>query len=187
MRLSKWKSRRWVDLSLVIDSFILISFYSFWSIDGLIVSNDLFFYFLCDFFKNIIINLNSNFFCFTVDLVIYLLFSVKDVFSFFRFSRGTTLIFMWFDNCFSFLLSVSHNCCLISMFQFIKDATQGSEPGKTLSLYVLDALICIDHEKYFLNQLQSRGFLRSCLMNASNVSYQVSIFSVFHHIMLLHK
>ncbi|KAH9800247.1 nuclear pore complex protein NUP205 [Citrus sinensis] len=55
---------------------------------------------------------------------------------------------------------------------FIKDATQGSEPGKTLSLYVLDALICIDHEKYFLNQLQSRGFLRSCLMNVSNVSYQ---------------
>lgn len=54
----------------------------------------------------------------------------------------------------------------------IKDATQGSEPGKTISLYVLDALICIDHEKYFLSQLQSRGFLRSCLMNISNVSYQ---------------
>lgn len=54
----------------------------------------------------------------------------------------------------------------------IKDATQGSEPGKTISLYVLDVLICIDHEKYFLNQLQSRGFLRSCLMNVSNVSYQ---------------
>ncbi|KAH9761847.1 nuclear pore complex protein NUP205 [Citrus sinensis] len=59
-----------------------------------------------------------------------------------------------------------------SFYIFIKDATQGSEPGKTLSLYVLDALICIDHEKYFLNQLQSRGFLRSCLMNVSNVSYQ---------------
>ncbi|KAH9761850.1 nuclear pore complex protein NUP205 [Citrus sinensis] len=58
------------------------------------------------------------------------------------------------------------------VWEFIKDATQGSEPGKTLSLYVLDALICIDHEKYFLNQLQSRGFLRSCLMNVSNVSYQ---------------
>lgn len=54
----------------------------------------------------------------------------------------------------------------------IKDATQGSEPGKTISLYVLDALICIDHEKYFLSQLQSRGFLRSCLMNISNVSNQ---------------
>ncbi|XP_044463911.1 nuclear pore complex protein NUP205 isoform X2 [Mangifera indica] len=54
----------------------------------------------------------------------------------------------------------------------IKDATQGSEPGKTISLYVLDALICIDHNKYFLSQLQSRGFLRSCLTNISNVSYQ---------------
>ncbi|XP_059635097.1 nuclear pore complex protein NUP205 [Cornus florida] len=53
----------------------------------------------------------------------------------------------------------------------IKDATQGSESGKTISLYVLDALICIDHDKYFLSQLQSRGFLRSCFMNISNVSY----------------
>lgn len=94
---------------------------------------------------------------------------------------------MQFDNCFSVLLSVSHNRCLISMIQVIKDATQGSEPGKTISLYVLDVLICIDHEKYFLNQLQSRGFLRSCLMNVSNVSYQVSIFSVLHHMILLHK
>ncbi|KAG8654366.1 nuclear pore complex protein NUP205 isoform X3 [Manihot esculenta] len=54
----------------------------------------------------------------------------------------------------------------------IKDATQGSEPGKTIALYVLDSLICIDHERYFLSQLQSRGFLRSCLMSISNVSYQ---------------
>lgn len=54
----------------------------------------------------------------------------------------------------------------------IKDATQGSESGKTISLYVLDALICIDHERFFLNQLQSRGFLRSCLMNISNISLQ---------------
>lgn len=54
----------------------------------------------------------------------------------------------------------------------IKDATQGSEPGKTISLYVLDALICIDHERYFLSQLQSRGFLRSCFVSISNVSYQ---------------
>ncbi|KAL5838519.1 hypothetical protein ACOSQ3_015688 [Xanthoceras sorbifolium] len=54
----------------------------------------------------------------------------------------------------------------------IKDAVQGSEPGKTIALYVLDALICIDHEKYFLNQFQSRGFLRACLTNISNVSHQ---------------
>ncbi|EOY31051.1 Uncharacterized protein TCM_038072 isoform 1 [Theobroma cacao] len=54
----------------------------------------------------------------------------------------------------------------------IKDATQGSEPGKTISLYVLDAVVCIDHERYFLNQLQSRGFLRSCLMSIRNFSCQ---------------
>ncbi|XP_022143113.1 nuclear pore complex protein NUP205 [Momordica charantia] len=54
----------------------------------------------------------------------------------------------------------------------IKDATQGSEPGKTISLYILDALICIDHDRFFLNQLQSRGFLKSCLISISNVSLQ---------------
>lgn len=54
----------------------------------------------------------------------------------------------------------------------IKDATQGSESGKTISHFVLDAFICIDHEKFFLNQLQSRGFLRSCLMSISNFSLQ---------------
>jgi nuclear pore complex protein Nup205 len=54
----------------------------------------------------------------------------------------------------------------------IKDATQGSESGKTMSFWVLDALICIDHEKFFLSHLQSRGFLRSCLMSISSVTYQ---------------
>ncbi|KAL3535856.1 hypothetical protein ACH5RR_004317 [Cinchona calisaya] len=54
----------------------------------------------------------------------------------------------------------------------IKDATQGGEAGKIMSLYVLDALICVDHDKFFLSQLQSRGFLRSCLMSISNMSYQ---------------
>ncbi|MED6124108.1 hypothetical protein PIB30_056009 [Stylosanthes scabra] len=54
----------------------------------------------------------------------------------------------------------------------IKDATHGSEPGKTISLYVIDALICIDHERYFLGQLQSRGFLRSCFTGIANVSSQ---------------
>ncbi|KAK4781282.1 hypothetical protein SAY87_017388 [Trapa incisa] len=55
-----------------------------------------------------------------------------------------------------------------------KDAVQGSEPGKALSFYVLDALICVDQEKYFLNQLQSRGFLRSSLMSIGNFSYHES-------------
>ncbi|XP_071686120.1 nuclear pore complex protein NUP205 isoform X2 [Rutidosis leptorrhynchoides] len=60
----------------------------------------------------------------------------------------------------------------------IKDATQGSESGKIMALFVLDALICIDHEKFFLGQLQSRGFLRSCLMSLSNVSHQDSMHSI---------
>ncbi|EEF37928.1 hypothetical protein RCOM_0223370 [Ricinus communis] len=59
----------------------------------------------------------------------------------------------------------------------IKDATQGSGPGKTIALYVLDSLICIDHDSYFLSQFQSREFLRGCLMSISNVSYQV----LLHH------
>ncbi|XP_022938219.1 nuclear pore complex protein NUP205 isoform X2 [Cucurbita moschata] len=59
----------------------------------------------------------------------------------------------------------------------IKDATQGSEPGKTISLYVLDALICIDHDRFFLNQLQNRGFLKSCLVSISNVSLQDGVHS----------
>ncbi|THU61042.1 hypothetical protein C4D60_Mb07t19100 [Musa balbisiana] len=51
-----------------------------------------------------------------------------------------------------------------------KDAMQGSEVGKALSFYVLDAFLSIDHEMFFLNQLQSRGILRSCLMDISNFS-----------------
>ncbi|KAJ8753188.1 hypothetical protein K2173_017774 [Erythroxylum novogranatense] len=54
----------------------------------------------------------------------------------------------------------------------IKDATQGSEPGKTIALYVLESLISIDDERYFLSQLQSRGFLRSCFIGISSVSYE---------------
>ncbi|KAL2929631.1 hypothetical protein RDABS01_035041 [Bienertia sinuspersici] len=60
----------------------------------------------------------------------------------------------------------------IEVIEVINDATQGSESGKTISHFVLDALICIDHEKFFLSQLQSRGFLRSCLMSISNFSHQ---------------
>ncbi|XP_026656857.2 nuclear pore complex protein NUP205 isoform X1 [Phoenix dactylifera] len=51
-----------------------------------------------------------------------------------------------------------------------KDARQGSEAGKAISFYVLDAFISIDQEKFFLNQLQSRGILRSCFMEISNFS-----------------
>ncbi|XXG47855.1 hypothetical protein AAC387_Pa02g2424 [Persea americana] len=53
-----------------------------------------------------------------------------------------------------------------------KDAIQGSEAGKAISHFVLDAFISIDQERFFLSQLQSRGFLRSCFMNISNFSYQ---------------
>lgn len=60
----------------------------------------------------------------------------------------------------------------------IKDATQGSESIKTISLHVLDAFICVDHEKFFLNQLEARGFLRSCFMSISNFSYQDGGFSL---------
>ncbi|XP_026454511.1 nuclear pore complex protein NUP205-like [Papaver somniferum] len=53
-----------------------------------------------------------------------------------------------------------------------KDAIQGSEAGKTVAFYVLDAFISIDQERFFLGQLQSRGFLRSCLTDISNISSQ---------------
>lgn len=54
----------------------------------------------------------------------------------------------------------------------MKDTIQGSESGKAIALYILDALISVDHEKYFLSQIQSRGFLRSCFTSISNFSYQ---------------
>ncbi|KAK4487351.1 hypothetical protein RD792_006029 [Penstemon davidsonii] len=60
----------------------------------------------------------------------------------------------------------------------IKDATQSSESVKTMALYVLDAFMCVDQEKFFLSQLQSRGFLRACFMNISNFSYQDGGFSL---------
>ncbi|KAF6147667.1 hypothetical protein GIB67_002998, partial [Kingdonia uniflora] len=53
-----------------------------------------------------------------------------------------------------------------------KDAIQGSEAGKAVSLFILDSFISIDQERFFLNQLQSRGFLRSCLTDISNVSFK---------------
>uniref|UniRef100_M8CQ57 Uncharacterized protein n=1 Tax=Aegilops tauschii TaxID=37682 RepID=M8CQ57_AEGTA len=61
-----------------------------------------------------------------------------------------------------------------------KDAIHGSETGKAISFYVLDSLVSIDHEKYFLNQLQSRGILRSCLTDVSNyLSKDMSFSSEF--------
>ncbi|KAK9087262.1 hypothetical protein Syun_029656 [Stephania yunnanensis] len=50
-----------------------------------------------------------------------------------------------------------------------RDANQGSEAGKTISFYVLDAFISIDQDSFFLSQLQSRGFLRACLTDVSNI------------------
>ncbi|WVZ77434.1 hypothetical protein U9M48_025299 [Paspalum notatum var. saurae] len=58
-----------------------------------------------------------------------------------------------------------------------KDAVHGSEAGKAISFYVLDALISIDHEKYFLNQLQSRGILRSCISDVTNYMSKDSPFA----------
>ncbi|XP_078177488.1 nuclear pore complex protein (DUF3414) isoform X2 [Carex rostrata] len=51
-----------------------------------------------------------------------------------------------------------------------KDAMQGSEAGKAISYYVLDAFISIDHDAFFLNQIQSRGLLRSILLDISSSS-----------------
>ena len=70
--------------------------------------------------------------------------------------------------------------------QVTKDAVHGSEAGKAISFYVLDALISIDHEKYFLNQLQSRGILRSCLSDITNYLSKVCTatalsFTLFFH------
>ncbi|XP_047969784.1 nuclear pore complex protein NUP205 isoform X2 [Salvia hispanica] len=60
----------------------------------------------------------------------------------------------------------------------IKDATQGSESIRTISLYVLDALVRVDHDKFFLSQLETRGFLRSCFTSISNFSCQDGGFSL---------
>lgn len=62
--------------------------------------------------------------------------------------------------------------------QIIKDVKQGSESVKTIALYVLEAFVTMDHENFLLGQLQSRGFLRSCLSNISNFTYQVPIFKI---------
>uniref|UniRef100_J3LAP2 Nuclear pore complex protein NUP205 n=1 Tax=Oryza brachyantha TaxID=4533 RepID=J3LAP2_ORYBR len=58
-----------------------------------------------------------------------------------------------------------------------KDAIHGSEAGKAISFYVLDSLISIDQDKYFLNQLQSRGILRTCLSDVSTYFSKETSFS----------
>ncbi|BBN13132.1 nuclear pore complex protein Nup205 [Marchantia polymorpha subsp. ruderalis] len=54
----------------------------------------------------------------------------------------------------------------------VMDATHGSEVGKAMAYYVLDALLGLDHQQVFLGQLQSRGLLQSCLTDISTNSYQ---------------
>jgi nuclear pore complex protein Nup205 len=63
----------------------------------------------------------------------------------------------------------------VHSIQVTKDAVHGSEAGKAISFYVLDALISVDHDKYFLNQLQSRGILRSCLSDITTYLSKVCI------------
>ena len=53
-----------------------------------------------------------------------------------------------------------------------KDATQGSEVGKTMAFYVLEALLGFDQDQLFLNQIQSRGLLHGCISDINNNSYQ---------------
>jgi nuclear pore complex protein Nup205 len=57
--------------------------------------------------------------------------------------------------------------------QVARDSTNGSEIGKAMAYYVLDALLAVDHHQVFLSQLQSRGLLHSCLAEISSNSYQV--------------
>ncbi|MCO5606891.1 hypothetical protein L7F22_061082 [Adiantum nelumboides] len=53
-----------------------------------------------------------------------------------------------------------------------KDVSQGSEMGKAMAFYALDALLGIDCDQIILSQLQSRGLLQACLIDISTNSYQ---------------
>ncbi|KAJ0987901.1 hypothetical protein J5N97_006257 [Dioscorea zingiberensis] len=59
-----------------------------------------------------------------------------------------------------------------------KDALHGSEAGKAISFYVLDALVSVDQDRFFLSQLQSRGILRSCFVDICNFSQKDGLRSV---------
>ncbi|GAQ82869.1 nuclear pore complex protein Nup205 [Klebsormidium nitens] len=56
-----------------------------------------------------------------------------------------------------------------------RDALQGSEVGRALAFYVLEALIALDTQQAFLSQLQSRGLLQNCLSDVANNAYQLVI------------
>ncbi|KAI5084575.1 hypothetical protein GOP47_0000744 [Adiantum capillus-veneris] len=53
-----------------------------------------------------------------------------------------------------------------------KDLSQGSEMGKAMACYALDALLGIDSDLIILSQLQNRGLLQACLVDVSTNSYQ---------------
>lgn len=53
-----------------------------------------------------------------------------------------------------------------------KDITQGTETGKIMAFYALDAVLGMDSDQVILSQLQSRGLLQSCLRDISTNSYQ---------------
>ncbi|CAN6456375.1 unnamed protein product [Victoria cruziana] len=53
----------------------------------------------------------------------------------------------------------------------VKDAKHASETGRAISIFVLDTLISIDRDQFFLSHLQSRGLLQSCLSDIRNSSF----------------
>lgn len=53
------------------------------------------------------------------------------------------------------------------ILQIINDASHGSEKIRMVSLYVLDALVSVDDKKYYLQKLQTTGFLRNCIRSLS--------------------
>lgn len=69
-------------------------------------------------------------------------------------------------------LAVIKADCVALINVLAKDIAQGSEMGKAMALYALDALLAIDGDQVILNQLQSRGLLQSCLQDVSTNSYQ---------------
>ncbi|EFJ32372.1 hypothetical protein SELMODRAFT_439663 [Selaginella moellendorffii] len=57
----------------------------------------------------------------------------------------------------------------------VKDALHGSETGKAIAFYVLEALVAVDRNQLFFGHLQSRGLLNSCFTDISTNSYQALI------------
>eukprot|EP00250_Pteridium_aquilinum_P027366 c3475_g1_i1 orf=80-5854(+) len=69
-------------------------------------------------------------------------------------------------------LAVIKTDCVALINVLAKDVAQGSEMGKAMAFYVLDALLRIDSDQVILGQLQSRGLLQACLSDVSTNSYQ---------------